>query len=146
LIPLAARLLAIALASGTCGSGSANEAPQSDAVRRLEQNRELQCEPRYPFFCRNIHVACAGQTALPAFAFALRLTAPAVGAIESTAPEAADIRTAFAQAAVEWDREGQWVLLQSRSTNDYLKLRADGVYSLRHYVGPEGLMSLGQCR
>lgn len=151
---LAATLWAACTPPGATEAAPANVAatapPVFDALRRLQAYGELWCEPQLPFFCRNIHVACAGQTARPAFAFKLRLHAAARGSIDPAAAAGDEAREAFTGAALEWDPQAQWLLLQATGSPSYFKLRADGVYSLRHYVQQagvsEGLMSLGRCR
>ena len=45
-----------------------------DAVSRLKREGHVACKPSVPYFCVNLHVTCAGKTAVPTFHFGLRTT------------------------------------------------------------------------
>lgn len=136
--------LAVGLAAlGLAGSAAAGDAPV-DAVAKLKRTGVVSCEPSLPFFCRNLHVSCAGQTSLRTFPFRLRASS-ARGWIES-APGTERFRAPYEDGRVAWDGEGRHVLLRPRATNGYIRLRADGAYRFRHYAGHVGVMSLGRCR
>jgi hypothetical protein len=117
--------------------------PPFDAVAKLRQAGAVSCQPSLPFFCGNLHVSCAGRTSLPTFAFTLRAT-PAHGAIEP-GPEAESFRQQYEGARVDWDSEGQYVIVRPALASGYVKLLADGSYSFRHYAQHVGVMSLGRC-
>lgn len=126
-------------------SGHAAVDATPSVVDKLLQQGEVVCEPAWPAFCGNIHVACAGQTTLSAFAFTLRVSG---GHARLTAMGADDdgIAGRYARARVVDDAQNLSVLLMPESSHGYLKLQADGRYSLRHYLGHQGIMSLGRCR
>lgn len=115
-----------------------------DAVAKLRQTGALSCEPALPFFCGNLHVSCSGRTSLPTFAFTLRAT-HAQGAIEP-ALEAEGFRQQYQGAGVDWDNQGQYVIVRPAQTSGYIKLLANGSYSFRHYLQHVGVMSLGRCQ
>jgi len=108
----------------------------------LRQGGEVSCRPAEPFFCENVHVRCAGRTAVQTFPFALRSAAGSLALVT----EAPDFRRRYENADVEWDRDGTYVLLQPKGAHGYLKLLADGKYVFRHYLQGRGVMSLGRCR
>jgi len=115
-----------------------------NALERLRETGEVSCEPSLPYFCRNLHVSCSGRTSLPTFPFRLRATLTQ-GSIESAAGTER-VRAPYASARIEWDGGGGYVILRPARAKGYLKLLADGTYSLRHYARELGLMSIGRCR
>ena len=129
--------------SSLTGFAAANDAPQS-AIAKLRQTGEVSCKPILPFFCANMHVSCAGQTAIETFAFKLRATRTH-GSIDS-APETESLRRQFENGRVDWDSAGAYVVLHSSQMNSgYIKLNADGTYNFRFYPLNDGVMSLGRC-
>lgn len=137
---LAPLLLACAALPGLAVADDAAES----AVARLARAGSLACRPELPHFCDNVHVRCVGFTKVPTFAFTLRAT-PQKGSLEP-AEGAEDFRQRYEGAQIEWDRNGEYVLLQPTGSNGYVKLFADGRYVFRHYEQAKGVMSLGQCR
>lgn len=122
----------------------APSAPAANAVDRLRLGHQLACEPAWPVFCGNIHVACAGQTTLPAFAFTLQARGNQAR-LTATGDDDDGIAQQYVRARVVDDAQNQSVLLLPEPARGYLKLQADGRYSLRHYQGHRGIMSIGQC-
>lgn len=132
--------LALCLAPGVAGAAT-DEAP--NVVDRLLRHGSVVCEPAWPVFCANIHVACAGQTTVRTFAFTLR--ADGSTATLTTGDDGAGIAEAYARLRVMHDAQNQAMLLLPDSAGGYLKLRSDGHYSFRHYVAHRGIMSAGRC-
>lgn len=126
-------------------SGHAAADAMRSVVDKLLQQGEVVCEPTWPVFCGNIHVACAGQTTLHAFAFTLQVSG-GQARLTAMGPDDEGIAGRYAHARVVDDASNRSVLLMPESAHGYLKLQADGRYSLRHYLGPRGIMSLGRCR
>ncbi len=91
-----------------------------------------------------MHVSCAGRTTLPTFAFTLRASR-AGASIEADAAHDALLH-GYAQALVDWDAGGGYLLLRPRAEHGYLKLLADGSYSFRHYTSHGAVMSIGRCQ
>ena len=116
---------------------------EANVIDKLLRRGELACEPAWPFFCGNIHVACAGQTTLRTFAFTLR--ASGAGITLAAREGGSGIAEAYAQLSVAPDVQNQAVVLMPASKDGYLKLQADGGYSFRHYVAHRGIMSSGRC-
>ena len=104
----------------------------------------MSCQPALPHFCENVHVRCAGQTAVATFAFKLR-AAPAINSIALVADDGENQRE-YENARVEWAEDGSHLLLLPPSTSGYVKLLSDGKYVFRHYIQGRGVMSLGQCK
>jgi hypothetical protein len=122
---------------------AANETERSPLVA-LRQGRELSCQPTLPYFCENMHVRCAGRTAVATFPFALR-AAPGLDSVALVASDADD-QLPYEHAKVEWAEDGSYLLISPRNTNGYVKLAADGKYVFRHYIQGRGVMSLGHCK
>ena len=102
----------------------------------------MSCRSPEPFFCENVHVRCAGRTPVPTFPFALRSAAGSVVLVT----EETEFQQRYEGAKVSWDEDGTYVLLQPKDAPGYVKLLADGKYVFRHYLGGQGVMSLGACR
>jgi hypothetical protein len=135
-------LVAGLVAFSSPGFAAGSDAPQS-TIAKLAQTGEVACQPSLPFFCSNMHVSCSGQTAIETFPFKLKASAH-LGTIDS-APDTEGLRTQYQNGRVEWDKEGTYVVLFPRLAGGYIKLQADGTYSLRHYVRNIGVMSTGRC-
>lgn len=100
----------------------------------------VACAPALPYFCANVHVSCSGRTDLPTFAFRLHAQ-DGRGWIEAGTHA---LREQYRDARV--DRDEDAVILRPRHGAGYIRLLADGRYSLRHYAGDTGIMSYGHCR
>ena len=126
-------------------AGAALAAETADAVLlKLRQGGKVSCQTTAPFFCENVHVRCSGRTSVRTFRFDLRATGRA-GSLELvTAAE--EFQRRYENADVEWDKDGDYVLLQPKAEKGYLKLLADGRYVFRHYMKDVGVMSLGSCK
>jgi hypothetical protein len=111
-------------------------------LQRLRRGAEVSCRPAEPFFCENVHVRCAGRTAVRTFPFILRAAAGSVALVS----EASEFRQRYENAEVRWGKDEDYVLLQPNGAPGYMKLLADGSYVFRHYIGTLGVMSLGTCR
>jgi hypothetical protein len=131
-------LCTLALVTGH-GAG----AQQPDAVSKLKREGRVACEPSGAYFCVNMHVSCAGRTAVPTFPFSLRVT-PAGAALEAP-PRAEAFVERYARGRVEWSSDGHYVIVRPASSNGYIKLFQDGMYVFRHYPQAEGIMSRGTC-
>jgi hypothetical protein len=125
--------------AGESTVGQAGPAP----LARLALGQELSCQPQLPFFCGNLHVSCAGRTSIATFAFRLRVNATQ-GTL-TAAPGTEDLRGSFEEGRAVWDRDGADLIVFSRQDGGYIKLLADGRYSLRIYAPQGALMSLGRC-
>ena len=125
------------------GFAAGSDAPQS-ATAKLTQAGEISCQPVFPVFCSNIHVACSGPSSMKTFPFKLRATTTA-GSIESNS-DTGGIREQYENARVEWESGGASVILRPRQASGYVKLLSDGTYVIRHYVAPHtATMSRGNC-
>ncbi len=119
LLPLA---LAIALSSEQA-------APADDAVRSYD------CKPLRPFFCRNIHVACAGRTRLPTSPFRISIAGD-LAKVEFDGPEPSG------QGRVSGDGE---LVIRLETNRSWIRIQPDGRYSHRVYWGNGAVMSQGSC-
>ena len=135
-------LLGVAWLSSS-GDAVADEAAVTTFLAR-RQAEEVACTPTLPHFCENMHVRCSGKTSVPTFEFKLRTTG-STGLVQLlTASE--EFQRLYENANVEWDKDGDYVLLSPRATNGYVKLMSDGKYVFRHYIQSVGVMSLGHCK
>ena len=106
----------------------------------LEEKGMIRCRPAIRYFCRNIHVSCSGQSDVRTGSFDLRLSG-AIGTMAfdgETIPDVPDSGPLHFRAG--------YALLRLRPDADYLKIEADGRYSLRIYRRGIALMSHGVCR
>ena len=91
----------------------------------------LNCTPALPFYCRNIHVGCAGRTRVQTEAFTV-----SDYQVLFDGGEIWQIRTtADRDARILWHNDHQ----------DWIRLEADGRFSLRRYA-PRAMMTRGMCR
>ena len=90
-----------------------------------------------------MHVRCSGRTSVATFAFKLRTKAGTSTVDLLTSSE--EFQQRYANANVEWDKDGGYVLLTPQAAKGYVKLLADGNYVFRHYINGAGVMSLGHC-
>jgi hypothetical protein len=127
---------------GSPGVATEGGAPQT-AVAKLALTGEVFCRPSQPYFCSNMHVSCSGRTSIETFSFTLKAN-QSQGTIEP-ASGAESLAVQYADGRIEWDREGQYVILLPRLAGGYIKLLADGTYSFRHYAQDAGVMSIGRC-
>ena len=126
-------------------AGAALAGGTADAMLlKLRQGGKVSCQATEPFFCENVHVRCSGRTSVRTFQFELRATGRA-GSLE-LATAAEEFQRRYESAEVQWDQDGNYVLLQPKAANGYVKLLADGKYVFRHYLQDVGVMSLGNCR
>jgi hypothetical protein len=137
----AALLGAVSVLLGVASAGAGAQPP--DALSRLKRDGHVACEPSVPYFCANLHVSCAGRTAVPTFAFSLRAT-PAGAALDA-GPHARAFVEQYAGGSVQWSSDGRYVIVRPARTGGYIKLFRDGRYVFRHYPQHEGIMSLGSC-
>lgn len=135
-------LVAGLVAFSAPGFAAGSDALQS-TIAKLAQTGEVACQPSLPFFCSNLHVSCSGQTAIETFPFTLK-AGVSHGTIDSV-PDTEGLRAQYENGRVEWDEEGEYVILFPRSASGYVKLLADGTYSFRHYSRNLGVMSTGRC-
>lgn len=114
------RALAAALAIGAAGAAGA---------------ATLDCAPRFPVFCANLHVGCAGRSALPAPAFRVTLgEGRAEVAFADGGAWRATARTSHAG-----------VVLRPAAGRDWIRIAPDGGYSQRIYRRRGPLMAIGRC-
>ena len=128
---------------GVAGAALAGE-PADATLLKLRQGGKVSCQATEPFFCENMHVRCSGRTSVRTFPFELRATGRADSLELVTTAE--EFRRRYENADVEWDEDGDYVLLQPKAAKGYLKLLAGGKYVFRHYRQDAGVMSLGRCR
>ena len=91
----------------------------------------LSCIPSLPFYCRNIHVGCAGRTR-----------------IETRSFVTGDDAVSFADGAV-WQIRTQATpdarILWRLESNDWIRIEQDGRFSLRRYRNGQAMMTRGKC-
>jgi hypothetical protein len=127
---------------GSPGFATEGAAPQT-AMAELARTGQVFCRPSQPYFCSNMHVSCSGQTSIETFSFTLKANRSR-GTIEP-ASGTESLATQYADGRIEWEPEGQYVILLPRRMRGYIKLLADGTYSFRHYAQDAGVMSIGRC-
>jgi hypothetical protein len=118
----------------------------SDVMTKLLGQQPLSCEPTEAFFCRNMHVSCAGKTKVATFAFELKAFAQ-----QGTLTASNSFRVfeeLYQDSQVTLGKDALYVIFTPNHFKGYLKLFSTGNYVFRYYPSPEqdGIMSLGQCR
>lgn len=134
----------LALLVFASASAAAQHEGNRNAAATLARTGEVSCEPSLPVFCANIHVSCSGRSSIPTFPFKLRASGTR-GWIESDA-DTAGIAQQYENGRLEWDADAASVILRPHQSPGYIKLLADGSYSLRLYSSHAATMSLGRCR
>lgn len=91
----------------------------------------LSCIPTLPFYCRNIHIGCAGRTKMKTEAFIFQ-----------------DTKVTFEggktwQVLLHPDRGA--TILWRDGGKDWIRIERDGRFSLRRYPG-DAVMTRGTCR
>jgi hypothetical protein len=125
------------------GASAADGGATPSALDKLTRGGELACQPTMPYFCSNLHVACAGQTSLKTFAFTLKVI-HAQSKIVS-APDPDNVLMLYDNGHVQVDRDGAYAILLPPQGSGYIRLQSDGSYSLRHYTLHGAVMSIGRC-
>ncbi len=129
--------LGLALIAATDPS-SARETARNVPALLAEEGR-IECRPAIPFFCRNIHISCSGQSAVRTVPFDLTVTGERGKLVfanpdKPDGPDSGPVRI-----------ESGYALLRLIPDADYVKVEADGRYSFRIYRRGIALMSHGVC-
>lgn len=125
----ALRVLAVAVLPACAGASVLSD---------LARDGTLSCRPALPFFCRNIHVGCAGRSRIATFDFTVTLD----GKRARVQPASAGAETHTAP--IEWAED--YAIVWLRPARDYLKITGEGTFSMRHYTRGTAYMSYGACR
>ena len=91
----------------------------------------LTCTPALPFYCQNIHIGCAGRTTMPTQSFIID-----------------NDRVTFSDTTLwhirrQQDREAH--ILWRKNHRDWIRIEADGRFSLRRYDSATPMMTRGTC-
>jgi|GEM_PF-3039962 len=106
------------------------------ATAHAEQPQRIyHCQPAQTYFCRNIHVSCAGVTDIPAAPFTVSI-AGAVAAVEFEGAAA----TKSGSVAGEHD-----LVVRLSDGRDWIRIEANGRYSHRIHAARGAAMSQGRC-
>ncbi len=105
------------------------------AARADDAVRSYDCKPLRPFFCRNIHVACAGRTRIPTAPFRVSIAGD-LAKVEFDGPEPAG------QGRVSGSGE---LVIRLETNRSWIRIQPDGRYSHRVYWGNGAAMSQGTC-
>lgn len=92
------------------------------------------CKPYFEYYCANIHVACAGRSALAAPSLRVKISR-----------SRANVETSSSETLIGSLKEGRDRLITFEQGQGYLRIETNGRYSLRRYIGGKALMSLGTC-
>lgn len=96
----------------------------------------MTCRPELPVFCRNVHVGCAGRTAIPARPFTLSLRAATATILFAGQPApVTGVVTGGGDRVIRLDVGRDWI-----------RLEPDGRFSHRIYRRAGAAMSFGVCR
>ena len=135
-VPVAVGLAGLGLALITGSDPSL--AGETDIPAILAEKGRVECQPAIPFFCRNIHVSCSGQSTIRTQPFELIVTGERGMLVydmgKPAGPDSGPVRIA-----------DDYALLRLRPDADYVRVEADGRYSFRIYLKGIALMSHGTC-
>jgi len=106
------------------------------AARADVEVRSYDCVPLRPFFCRNIHVACAGRTKLPTSPFRVSVAGD-LAKVDFEGPEPSG------QGRVSGSGE---LVIRLETNRSWIRIQPDGRYSHRIYWGGGSAMSQGSCK
>jgi hypothetical protein len=119
-------------------------AQSADPIAQLKSGKQLICIPEETVFCSNVHVNCAGRTKIPTFTFKLQVKANALAF--SVPNEFKEFTENYKVTKLEWDEQGEFIVITPSDNKGYIKLTNDGRYVFRHYPRQqEGVMSIGKC-
>ena len=119
-------------------------AQTSDAIALLKSSKQLTCVPEETVFCSNVHVNCAGRTKIPTFSFKIEFKSNALAF--TVPPSFNEFFDNYKLPKLEWDEEGNYVVINPSDKKGYIKVAKDGRYVFRHYPNQlEGVMSIGKC-
>ena len=119
-------------------------AQTTDAIALLKSSKQLTCAPEETVFCSNVHVNCAGRTKIPTFTFKLEFKSSAL--VLTVPPSFKEFTDNYKLSKLEWDEEGESVVIHPSDNKGYIKMTKDGRYVFRHYPNQlEGVMSIGKC-
>ena len=91
----------------------------------------LSCVPALPFYCGNIHVGCVGRTRIETSAFVTR-----EGSVSFKDGTVWPVRAQADDGAT---------ILWRRDSRDWIRVEADGRFSLRRYRKGQAMMTRGSC-
>jgi len=97
---------------------------------------ELVCVPLFPVFCANVHVSCAGRSAVETHPFTVRISRAGT-VIEVEGQDAYPVSTAMSRSGV---------VLRPELTRDWVRIDPEMNFSQRIYRGGTALMSIGTCK
>ena len=119
-------------------------AQTTDAIALLKSSKQLTCVPEETVFCSNVHVNCAGRTKIPTTSFKMEFKS---NVLAITAPPSfKEFFDNYKLPKLQWDEEGNYVVLNPSDNKGYIKIAKDGRYVFRHYPNQlEGVMSIGKC-
>ena len=119
-------------------------AQSADPIAQLKSGKQLICIPEETVFCSNVHVNCAGRTKISTFTFKLQVKANTLAF--GVPSEFKEFTENYQASKLEWDEQGNFVVLIPSDNKGYIKLTNDGRYVFRHYPRQqEGVMSIGKC-
>lgn len=95
----------------------------------------IRCEPAYPVFCQNVHIGCAGRTALSTNGFLVTVEANGVDVVFD------DGKKWMAQAP---ELKGERVIRKS-GARDWIRIDRKDRFSHRIYRKGAALMAYGKC-
>ncbi len=110
--------------------------PPHRAAGADDAARSYDCEPLRPFFCRNIHVACAGRTRIPTSPFRVSIAGDHA-TVEFQGPEPS------ARGRVGGTGD---LVIRLEAGRAWIRIQPDGRYSHRIYWGGGSAMSQGTCK
>lgn len=94
------------------------------------------CTPTLKVFCRNIHVGCAGRTAIPTAVFTLHIQGKEA-TVTSTGSGTSERGVALT---------GRDLMIRFPDGRSWIRVEPDGKFSQRIYPDTRAAMSAGHCK
>ena len=117
----------------------------ANTVAALASGANLHCAPALRHFCANVHIGCAGRSHQRTFDFTIQVYKERARIVPSSAAALEVWRGRFAGDAV-FEPGDEVVVVQLGPSSEYLKVTADGRFSMRQRHRGRALMAYGRCR
>lgn len=134
--------LAIMIVLATTIQAYANTGKSNHIDDLAEANHELTCTPTLDHFCANIHIGCAGRSALKTWAFKIT-TDGKQGAMSSAKAQPTE---PIREGEIKRDATHNSLILFLHPSKDYVRVLPTGKFSFRHYTKRGPLMTYGWCK
>ena len=133
--------MAIILILATTNQAYANTGKGTNIYDLARANHQLTCAPTLDHFCANIHIGCAGRSALKTWTF--KITTDGKQGVMSS-PKAQPTKP-IREGEIKRNTTHNSLILFLPPSKDYVRVLPTGKFSFRHYTKSGPLMTYGWC-